>query len=169
MQVAVYPGAASAPDKHSAGRDVAAKLVESLSVSSLHIVQQQQLAVHEVKVISPAGLMALDYVASSQKLSQEEKRTLIRLIAIVDEFAGGDPKLMRDIVGIAKIMEMDGVEKFSTMSMQEALREYFEERERLNPSDSVIISAETEILAVQVQYSAVAQIAPQEAAIKSPA
>lgn len=123
------------------------------SINILQVVQHHQITVQEVKQISPWGLKALAYIAGSSRLSPEDRRTLIRLVAIVDEFAGGDPKLMRDIIGIAKIMEMNAKQNYKPMSLREALKLYFEERERFDPSQQVTINVEAEIQAVSVQYT----------------
>lgn len=125
---------------------------ESLRVDISALYQKHSLTVREVKTASPFALAALDYIASSTRLAPEERQTLIRLVAVVDEFAGGDPKLMRDIIGIAKIMELNATETYPPKSFRETLEAYFEAREKLNASDSVQISAETEVLAVIVQY-----------------
>ncbi|MFO0390124.1 MAG: hypothetical protein ACK502_10480 [Alphaproteobacteria bacterium] len=184
MQVAsvgVY-GAVYQPNKRDEG-SLASKMlreqaeqsaqiaVTSASINILQVVQQYEVSVKEVKQVSKYALLALDYIANSTRLSPEDRRTLIRLVAIVDEFAGGDPKLMRDIIGIAKIMEMNATQNYKPIPLREALRMYFEERERLDPSKEMTISVESEINAVSVRVfgtSITETFAAQEEALSKP-
>lgn len=137
-----------------------------VEINFTHIEVHSQFTVREVKEPSPLGLAVLSYIASSTRLSKDQKKTLARLVAIVDEFAGGDPKLMRDIIGIAKIMEAGATRSYKPTPFMRMLKEYMEWRERIDPSESVTIDVRAEINAVSIQYigvTAEVALAPKEA------
>lgn len=106
----------------------------------------------EVKVMSEDALVALKYIAKSTRLAPEEKRALIRLVAFIDEFAGGNSKLLRDVVGVAKLMEMNAKQSYPPTPLREVIKAYFEEREKMRPSESVEISIETQLNSFSFQY-----------------
>ncbi len=120
---------------------------QSISIQSV-----TTLTVNPADEISAEGYKALKYIAASSKLSPEEKRTLIRLVALVDQYAGGDPKLMRDVLGVAAIMEAGRKEgTYPRHSMQEAMDAYWEEREKLGGRADAEISVATEITVTRIE------------------
>ncbi len=100
--------------------------------------------------ISRAGLWALNAIGGSTALSPAQKRTLARLVAIVDEFAGGSPRLMRQIVGVAKLMAMQSTRSYKPTTLEEMLRMYREERERLTGRSMQPDEVEVEIAQVRI-------------------
>lgn len=143
------------PARALAGREVisARATYASTEITQLH--QEWNLTVQQVPQASPAALHAMHYIADSSRLTRDEKKTLIRLVAIVDQFAGGDPKLMSDIIGIAKMMEADTPEgSHKRHSMRDVMQEYLDDRAQLGGSgEAVTVSVETEILLVRMSYA----------------
>lgn len=129
-----------------------ASIAQELRVAVAQVRTQQTIVIREVKSMSENARQVLAYIAQSQKLSPDQKRTLARLVAIVDEFAGGNAKLMRDIVGIAKIMEMTAAAVYAPTSMRRMMEIYWEEREKLRDDNEVRISIETEVTAVWMEW-----------------
>lgn len=124
----------------------------SISVTVAHTEFHAQLTLSDMKQPSPLAVAVMSYIASSTKLSRDEKRALTRLVAIVDEFAGGDPKLMRDIIGIAKVMEAGATRSYKPTPFMRILKEYMEWRERLNAGGSTSLDIHAEIDQVSIQY-----------------
>ena len=159
MQVAAGAGFASAQTQ------------EMTSVSAFRFQSNVQIRIEGTKPLSEGGMLALQKIASSTKLSRQDKQTLIRLVALVDEFAGGDMKLMRKIMAIAQVMEMQSTKSYKPMSMKEAYEQYVAERERLRPSPDTIISISTEIEAVSVSYlrmSSAEAVVAADAGVETP-
>lgn len=101
---------------------------------------------------SDAAMEALAFIGNSTKLSPAQKRSLTRLVAMVDEFAGGSPKLMRSIMGIASLMAMHSEKTYAPTPMKQMLEWYQEEREKLARSKGEVqISVETSILALEIE------------------
>lgn len=111
---------------------------------------------------SAAAMRALSAIGGSTKLSKEQKRTLTHLIAMVDEYAGGSPKLMRAIIGIANVMAMQSHKTYPPTPLQEMLKMYQEERAKLarnhaTPDVAQQITALHNIISTDISSSDVAQ------------
>lgn len=131
---------------------IRAQTETAMSVSRFQFQGNVQIRIEGTKPLSEGGMLALQKIASSTKLSRQDKQTLIRLVALVDEFAGGDMKLMRKIMAIAQVMEMQSTKNYKPMSMKEAYEQYVAEREKLRPSEDTIISISTEIEVVSAAH-----------------
>lgn len=152
MQVALNPGAAIAPlSQPSTQESQATSRVLPGVDTVVRFFEKKDFAGAEARGISPFALMSLNYIANSTKLPPKDKHTLIRLVAMVDEFAGGNAKLMKQVMNVAGMMEMGAKQSSAPMTLREAIREYLEHRAALHPDESVSISVETEINAASVE------------------
>lgn len=103
---------------------------------------------------SKAAMQAMSVIGASTKLSKDQKRTLTRMIAMVDEYAGGNPKLMRSIVGIANLMAMKSTKNYAPTPMREMLKMYQEEREKLDmEKGSGGLAVEAYILSIEMAWT----------------
>jgi hypothetical protein len=153
MQVAASNAAPQAVTTRDAGQQVLARYSATIAASAQYLRSEFQVDIKIEKQPSPLAVKAMRYIAESTRLRPEDKDTLIRLVAIVDEFADGDEELMRKVLAIAKLMEMGNAEGSQPKrSFEEVLKQYREEREKLGGEDHVSISVKTEILSVQVAY-----------------
>lgn len=127
----------------------------NVSASESHSVSVQsftRINIIPADKISDEAMQVLKYIAASSRLSPSEKRTLIRLVALVDQYAGGDPKLMKDVLGIAALMEAGRKEgRYPRHSLKEAMDAYWEERKKLGGREDAEVSVETEIIATRIE------------------
>lgn len=106
--------------------------------------------VGDSKSISPAAMMAVEQIGSSNKLSSQEKHTLFRLVGMVEKFAASDPKLMQQIMTIVHVMEQNAKRTYPPMSMRDALNAYMQESETLDPTANEIMNIDTQIHALSI-------------------
>lgn len=100
----------------------------------------------EAKQPSAPAMFAMKYIADSTRLSGSEKKTLIRLVAMVDEFAGGDGELMQKVMALAKIIEANRLEgTYRAHTMWQVMEEYWKQREALSGEQAVTVSVTAEI------------------------
>lgn len=124
---------------------------KSVRVDVNALLSHTTVKMRKVKEISPLALKVLSYIADSTRLTREEKRTLTRLVAVVDEFAGGNPRLLRDVAGVAKLMELNATHSSPPTPLREILDDYFDERERLRESQSLTIDIDSAIVTIAAQ------------------
>ncbi len=82
--------------------------------------------------MSPGTRVALNQIASSSRLSGTEKRTFIRLLAEIDQYANGDPKLILKVmmmVAMAESLRAQG--EYRTHAQAEVDQMYWEARQSM--------------------------------------
>jgi len=129
---------------------VASISTQSVQASIMEIRQSTRITIRETDMVSEAAKIALSYIAASTRLSPSDKTTLTRLVAAIDEFAGGNPKLMSDVIGIARIMELNATMEYKPTRLRDVLEEYFEERARLRANREATINIETSIASLRI-------------------
>jgi len=103
----------------------------SMQYTRTHIRVDLSVTVQPDLSPSKGALGMIAYVSNSTKLSGSEKSAIIRLAAFIDEFADGNPKLMKQLAGVVQLMEMTAENRdYAKHSFREGLEEYQKWRER---------------------------------------
>jgi|GEM_PF-3052656 len=137
--------------------DATAALSARATSTSITMFARRQTVTVEIEApqASAAAVWSMQYIAASSRLTRDEKKSLIRLVALVDQFGGGDPKLMQQVVAIAKMMEADTPkDSYKRHSFAETMEAYWRERATLGDGAAVRIHVETDILLVCMSYEA---------------
>lgn len=123
----------------------------SLQISFQQVQSQSSISPHQQ--MSAMARWALNYLAGSSRLKDSEIRGLINLIATIDQFAGGDPKLIVDVIAIAKMMEAPRPEgSYRTHSFKELEDMYWDARKNMGGGNDSIESITANITELKLQY-----------------
>ncbi len=124
------------------------------SFSASYISLQATISITQTNDMSPMARWAINYLANSSQLTDGEKRILVDTIATIDHFAGGDPKLIRDVIAVAKLMEASRpVGAYRTHTFKELEDMYWEEREKLGDKHETTETISLQITALSMQYT----------------
>lgn len=128
----------------------------AISASLTAVKIQVSVIQHTGDEMSGMARWAISYLAQSTRLKMEEKQMLASLIASIDQFAGGDPKLILDVIAIAKIMESNRVMgEYRAQPFADIEEMYWEARERMGGERPGITrtTIEMQITELKLQYS----------------
>lgn len=80
--------------------------------------------------------VALNHIAASTRLSDTEKRAFVRLLADIDQYAGGDPKLILKVMAMVALAESENPPgKYRAHSQIEIDKMYWEDRMSLSQEE----------------------------------
>lgn len=102
---------------------------------------------------SPLAAKIIGYVAASDKLSPDEKKSIVRLAAFIDEYAGGDPKLLKQLAGVVQLMEMTAEgRRYARHTAQSMLDYYKQMREEFHRARTGGDGSYTLDLSVEMEF-----------------